>query len=123
LPFVIKSKGIYEAVRNYLMKTKFAFLSIAITTLCIHINTTIFAQAVNVQDSLALVDFYNSTDGPHWTKHDNWLTDPVSSWYGITVTDTRVTYIRLSNNNLTGHIPPSIGNLVKTIYLDLSGNK
>jgi hypothetical protein len=36
---------------------------------------------VNVQDSLALVALYNSTDGPHWKNHTNWLTaQPVKNW-------------------------------------------
>ncbi|HOO85119.1 MAG TPA: hypothetical protein PLS94_11165, partial [Prolixibacteraceae bacterium] len=40
--------------------------------------------AVNAQDSLILVDFYHSTNGPAW-KYSNWLTQPVSKWFGITV--------------------------------------
>ncbi|MEP7320211.1 MAG: hypothetical protein ABI921_15750, partial [Panacibacter sp.] len=63
------------------------------------------AQAVNVQDSLALVDLYNSTDGPHWYNHTNWLTSaPVSQWSGIYVYDGRVVQINLSYNRLNGNI-------------------
>ncbi|MBX2922196.1 MAG: hypothetical protein KF746_08395 [Chitinophagaceae bacterium] len=39
---------------------------------------------VNVQDSLALVDLYNSTDGPDWVQNANWLAGPVSTWHGVT---------------------------------------
>jgi len=81
------------------------------------------AQAVNVDDSLALVDLYNSTNGPAWTYHANWLTEkPVSTWSGVTITDTRITSLDLEFNNLTGPIPSSIGNLTKLNYLELQGN-
>ena len=36
-----------------------------------------------IQDSLALVALYNSTDGPNWTNDANWLTGSVTTWYGI----------------------------------------
>ena len=81
---------------------------------------TVNAQ-VNVQDSLALVDFYNSTNGPNWLTHTNWLTSsPVSTWYGITVTNTRVTGIRLDTIDLRGSLPSSIGNLSNLSILDLT---
>src|SRR6266498_1667095 len=79
---------------------------------------------VNVQDSLALVDLYNSTHGPNWNNHTNWLTkSPVSTWYGIGVVNTRVTMIRLERNNLNGKIPSSIGNLVNIYILYLDHNQ
>jgi Leucine-rich repeat (LRR) protein len=76
-----------------------------------------------VQDSLALVDLYNSTDGPNWFTHPKWLTKaPVSTWYGITVTNSRVAQIYLSHNKLKGNIPSSFGNLVNLKTLVLSYN-
>ena len=74
-------------------------------------------------DSLALVDLFNSTNGPGWNNHTNWLTGPVSTWYGITIDTNRVTGIYLVSNNLTGTIPNSIGNLSKLNTLDLSNNQ
>src|SRR6266498_3298840 len=79
---------------------------------------------VNVQDSLALVDLYNSTHGPNWNNHTNWLTkSSVETWYGIGVVNTRVTMIRLERNNLNGKIPSSIGNLVNVYILYLDHNQ
>jgi len=87
-----------------------------------NINMTANAQ-VNEQDSLALVDLYNSTHGVIWYDHTNWLTSkPVSTWYGITVTNTRVTVIYMGYNNLNGSISSSFGNLVNLNYLWLSNN-
>jgi hypothetical protein len=75
------------------------------------------------QDSLALVELYNSTDGANWTNNENWLTGPVSTWYGITVTNDRVTKVKLSNNNMAGIVPSKLGNLTELTILSLNGNQ
>lgn len=81
------------------------------------------SQAVKVEDSLALVDFYNSTSGPNWSYHDNWLTGPVKDWYGISVAaNGDITAINLRYNRLIGQIPHSIGNLKALQVLELSDN-
>src|SRR6476660_8549772 len=91
---------------------------------CISINFTVDAKAVNKQDSLALVDLYNSTDGPNWYDNTNWLTkSPVSTWYGITVSSVRVSKIVIDFNNLNGSIPLSLGNLENLNYLELDANQ
>ena len=78
---------------------------------------------VTEQDSLALVALYNSTNGDNWTHKDNWLTGPVSTWYGITVTEERVTKIHLFMNNLSGQLPTEINALNKLEILYLRYNK
>src|SRR6478609_1757631 len=100
------------------MKTKSILLCLVFaifTNTCI----TAYAQAVNKQDSLALVDLYNSTNGAQWTDNSGWLTGPVTTWYGITVTGSRITTINLVYNQLSGSIPSSIGNLVNLQELSL----
>ncbi|MBS1746012.1 MAG: T9SS type A sorting domain-containing protein [Bacteroidetes bacterium] len=87
---------------------------------------------VNVNDSLALVDFYNSTDGPHWDNNHLWLTKkPLSLWYGVTVTNNRVTGFNMGRygtddfpqgNNITGEIPKSFWNLTELTHLDFELN-
>ena len=74
------------------------------------LSTTARAQ-VNETDSLALVALYNATDGPNWRDNANWLTGSVASWYGVGVTGDRVTHLDLRFNQLTGSIPPELGNL------------
>ena len=84
-------------------------------------TTTSYAQQpVNVQDSLALIDFYDSTNGPNWTQNRGWKTGPVDTWYGVTVTEGRVTEIRIEENYVKGRIPESFGNLTKLKSLDLN---
>src|SRR6266498_659098 len=89
---------------------------------CTNINITANAQ-VNVKDSLALVDLYNNTNDSGWIHQDNWLTGPVTTWYGITVEDTSVTGISMAGNNLNDSIPASLCNLVNLTGLDLSDNQ
>ena len=103
------------------MKTK-STLFCLVFAFCVNINTA--NAQVNVQDSLALVDFYNSTNGPGWFDHTNWLTiKPVSTWSNIVVTNGRVTEIWLIDNFLKGTIPSSIGNLAYLRELHLNQNQ
>ena len=47
-------------------------------------------------DSLALVAIYNASDGANWTK-GNWdLAKEMSTWTGVTLTDGRVTALKLT---------------------------
>jgi hypothetical protein len=80
------------------MKTKYILFGF-VFALCANILTT--NAQVNVQDSLTLVDLYNSTDGPNWYHHDNWLNGPVKTGHGIENIHTRVADIELRSNNFT----------------------
>ena len=78
---------------------------------------------VALQDSLALVVLYNATDGPNWANNTNWLTGPVSMWFGVTVTGDRVTSLDLDGNQLTGSIPVELGDLTNLTFLSLQENQ
>ncbi|KAL7525508.1 hypothetical protein ACHAWF_001392, partial [Thalassiosira exigua] len=92
------------------------------------IYVTVTQPSPRVLDSLALVDFYNSTGGSNWTRDDNWLSStPINQWYGVQVENDRVTRLILYRNNLRGQIPTSIKQLSEikelTAYSNaLSGN-
>ncbi|MBD1911721.1 MULTISPECIES: DUF4347 domain-containing protein [unclassified Leptolyngbya] len=77
---------------------------------------------LNAQDYAALKALYENTGGANWTNKKGWKdwdfssnTPPdmsvVSHWRGVTVTGDRVVALSLPNNNLSGTIPPELGNL------------
>ena len=83
-----------------------------------------FGKEVPSDDRAALVALYEATDGPNWTDKTNWLTDSdLSTWYGVTVSNGRVTKLELKENNLTGAIPPELGNLSSLDSLRLDVNR
>ena len=84
----------------------------------------------------ALIALYNSTDGDNWTDNRNWKEPPLhtdgfampgteNTWHGINCDggNTYVRNIRLYINQLTGSIPPELGNLSNLNSLELSGNQ
>src|SRR5689334_22051974 len=91
--------------------------------LCISTSITVYSQPVSTRDSLALVDLYYSTDGPHWNYNYGWLAGPVRTWAGIQVNGPWVTGIDLYKNNLNGTIPSSIGNIKYLETLSLPYNQ
>ncbi|MES2429488.1 MAG: hypothetical protein V4556_01050 [Bacteroidota bacterium] len=84
----------------------------------------IFGQTGDLHsDSLVLVNLYNNNGGPNWKNKTNWLSNkPLSTWPGISLLNGRVSEIYLDDNNLTGPIPASIGDLTGLNNLWLSYN-
>ena len=79
-------------------------------------------------DRANLVALYNATGGPNWANNTGWLSNaPMGQWYGVTTGDNgRVTGLDLYENQLSGEIPPELGNLsnlgsLELHYNDLSG--
>ncbi|HTN09009.1 T9SS type A sorting domain-containing protein [Agriterribacter sp.] len=98
------------------MKQKKAFIFFFLL-----LHFSIKAQ-VNIGDSLVLVDLYHSTNGIAWKKNSNWLNKRVTEWFGVKVTNNRVTGLYLINNQLEGSLPASLGNLTEISDLYLSSN-
>lgn len=74
------------------------------------------------QDSLALLAFYNATNGPSWINQWD-LTTPISTWQGVQLDDNGCVYdLFLGENGLTGYIPAEIGDLQKVYRVNLQYN-
>ena len=86
---------------------------------------TITVSAAPQGDRDALVALYNATDGPNWKSKTGWLSDrPLGQWHGVTTDGNgRVTYLVLSNNQLSGTIPGELGNLTNLKNLTLGYNQ
>ncbi len=75
-------------------------------------------------DRVALEFLYNATGGPRWHKNANWLSDvPLESWYGVRTRNGKVIGLSLGLNNLSGDLPPEIGELKNLTDMKLNGNE
>lgn len=77
-------------------------------------------------DRAPLVALYEATDGPHWKRNWNWLSDePLGRWSGVVAVNQegRVTSIILQSNGLRGRIPPELGELTELETLILTFNR
>ncbi len=83
------------------------------------------ALATAASDRAVLVALYEATNGRDWDDSDNWLTSaPLDAWHGVETDGSgRVRSLRLATNNLTGEIPPELGNLAMLDILILGANK
>ena len=76
-------------------------------------------------DRAALMALFNATDGPNWKSKSKWGTDaPLDEWSRVVRNHSgRVIYIALNDNQLSGSIPPELGNLTALESLDLGNNQ
>ena len=83
------------------------------------------AQTSPETDREALVALYNATGGPNWNSNHYWLSDvPISGWSGVNTDDNgRVNYLLRRDNQLSGEIPPDLGNLFNLTVLGLGNNQ
>ena len=77
-----------------------------------------------ILDRDAIVALYEATNGADWSEQSNWLSDaPIWQWHGVITDDSgRVIELGLGGNELTGEIPPELGELSNLEMLSLRGN-
>lgn len=79
---------------------------------------------VTIPECEALVALYNSTNGAGWSNNSNWLvTGTVNDWHGVAVVDGYLSSLHLYGNQLSGFIPPELGNLPTLGLLYLNDNQ
>ena len=73
----------------------------------------------------ALIALYDSTDGANWGNNTNWLgaVGTECTWYGVTCTGGHVQELGLGSNQLSGVIPPELGDLSNLQHLALYFNQ
>lgn len=70
-----------------------------------------------------LFTFYVSTGGPNWMTDTNWLeTNTPCNWYGVACQNGHVSSLNFWNNQLTGTLPPAIGDLTGLTNLQIVAN-
>ena len=76
----------------------------------------------------SLSALYTATGGDNWTRNDNWditrvpTEEDLGTWAGVFLNEGWLVTLGLSNNNLTGQLPPELGSLTQLSELDLGGN-
>lgn len=104
----------------------FVFIELKIMKTVIILIVSFFSFTVGATtlpsiEKQALIDLYHATDGDNWTE--SWdLTTSVENWKGVTIIDNKVVALKLTNNNLQGELPTSIGNLTHLKVLNLHNN-
>jgi len=82
------------------------------------------SEASARSDRAALMAFYYATGGDNWRARGGWGSNrPMGDWFGVSVDDRgRVISLGLTGNDLTGSLPPELGDLqyLKTLYLSVN---
>lgn len=97
-------------------------LSILVMLACFTLSGVFSQNEVSQREVIALLELKAKTDGHQWTNQWD-QSKPIATWHGVTIKDGKVVGLDLSNNNLKGKIPITIGNLRHLETLDLSGNE
>ncbi len=102
------------------MKYLKIYLCIVLTLL---VSSAFINAQTNPQDSAARVAIYRHAHGDSWTNNTNWLTGPVDTWYGVTVSSQRVVGLDLSSDTLSGILHDSVSLLTALNTLILKNNQ
>lgn len=89
---------------------------------CLGFTVLTAQNEVSQREVIALLELKAKTKGHLWTNQWD-QSQPISTWHGVIIKDGKVVGLDLSNNNLQGKIPITIGNLRHLETLNLSGNQ
>lgn len=95
----------------------------SITLLMGTVSTAAMAQ-LSENDRQALIDLYETTDGENWRFNEGWLGEPGTEcdWFGVDCQSNGDFALALSNNRLSGELPPSLAGASGLRALLLSQN-
>jgi Leucine-rich repeat (LRR) protein len=117
------------------MKKAIVFWGFVLEVLWFVLSTSLPLQgAIPASERAALIALYNATNGDNWTDNGGWKTPPLYSdgfampgteynWSGISISIIYVRSIQMSSNQLSGSIPPELGNLSNLEELYLPSNQ
>ena len=96
--------------------------SSAFATLLVACSCSLLASS---DDRAALTALYEATNGDEWQINRGWLSDkPLDEWNGVTIDERgRVVELSLHDNQLSGNVPPEIGQLTQLTRLSLHDNQ
>jgi len=113
-----------EAGTYYCEITNYDFPDLVLSSDTENVYSVPLTNGVTTKDYDALIALYDATNGDNWTQNTDWkTTEPVDSWYGISVSGAHITGIDLSSNQLSDSIPAELGNLSYLQSLYLNGNQ
>ena len=83
------------------------------------------AKGSAAADRAALVALFEATGGDNWLNSDKWVGEAaLHEWHGVQTDDNgRVTTLELADNQLSGPVPPELGQLENLQELYLSDNQ
>lgn len=87
---------------------------------------TLYLEYNHQTDSLALVAIYNASKGAEWAKNKWDLTKPINEWNSVTVTNDRVTALKLTTSGTITEeweLPAEVGMLSEMTDFRVNGNK
>ena len=115
----------YNVIKSFAFKKAVEVVANRITNVA-----PVHFEAVKISnrqtDSLALVAVYVASDGANWNKNKWELDKPIDTWSAVTVTDNRVTALKLSTSGVVAKdwtLPAEIGDLTELTDLRVNSNK
>lgn len=129
--FVIMSPSSMDAGVYHFTSSNSVVSDLTLTRNPITLEVGTVSCEISATERQALIDIYNNTNGANWANtlvnNKSWdINDPnskVCDWYGVKVTNGKVSSLRLMNNNLAGNIPSSLFKLSGLEEIQLSSNQ